>query len=190
MRTAQRNLNKLLMGDGDESDSMANCGVSATATVTKSSMLELDAMMESSQVIVPTHVQDDFAAMVLKKEPIEATSVLNGDCTDALKNDVKMNQYNMFNSFFMPNSTSSNLDNQMIDHTQLHHHHLMHHNQPLHHTTQSSCGNLIDTHAYDPMGTNNNNKGVRNALMSEIGSFSPLGHQDSGMALIVFPSFI
>lgn len=127
-------------------------------------MLGLDAMMDNSHTIVSNHVQDDYVSMGLKKETV------NGNCSDALKNDVKLNQYNVFNNYFMPNQASNQV-NQINDHSHQHSHHQQHHQQQA-----IQCDNVVDTRSYhdDPMANNNNNKGVRNALMSEIGSLSPL----------------
>lgn len=174
LRTAQRNLNKILLGDGDDTDSLNDCSKSSAST-TKSSMLDLHAMLENSRTMVTNHGQD-FASIVLKKEP----STMNGDCSDALRNDVKLNQYNPFTSYFTHNQTD-----QISD--QSHHHH---HQQHLQQATHSACTNVVDAHSYgdhnDPMGTNNNTKGVRNALMSEIGSLSPLNqmiHQQDAVGM-------
>lgn len=203
MRTAQRNLNKILLGDGDDNDSLGdstNCSTSS-----KASMLKIGTILEHSRTpIVSNHGQGDYC-VTLKKDPSTSAAstsssssqqqpqqshqqqqqLINGSTQshivdndklpesnmDALKNDVKLNQYPMYNNYFLQNQQMSNT-NQIND---------LHQNyQPLHQHEQHPHN--VDRQNYDnddsnaTTSNNNNNKGVRNALMSEIGSLSPLNH--------------
>lgn len=168
LRSAQRNLNKILFGDNDESEPLAD---STKATPSTSKALE-DSMLNSNRGLVLNQVQHElkFTPLAMTKESTEATAQiamaadrqsdvnkLDQRNIGALKNDVKLNQYNLFGSYFTQNQSDSN-------HTQV--------------TDQQSGNGASQSYGTDAPATppNNNSKGVRNALMSEMGSLSPLNH--------------
>lgn len=163
LRSAQRNLNKILFGDTDESEPLAD-----STRATPSSSKALDSMLNSNSDLVSNQVQHEFTPLVMKQEVTESTVQRAMAATDrqsdvnkldqrnigALKNDVKLNQYNLFSNYFTQNQSESN-------HTQVNDH---------------QTGNAV-SQSYEPVTPpNTTTKGVRNALMSEMGSLSPLNH--------------
>lgn len=167
LRSAQRNLNKLLFGDNDESEPVVN---SSRATQSSSSKA-LDSMVNNNRDLIANQMDRDMQAVkkiVKSLEEVQSTEIeklaslnklvdpskLGERNIGALKNDVKLNQYNLFGTYFTENQSQSN------------HNHVS--NQ------QSSNLNTPNNGSGAPVTPNNNTKGVRNALMSEIGSLSPL----------------
>lgn len=139
-------------------------------------MIALDSLLEANSEIPSNRLHGEYPTAAMKKAEQESSPQMtmgeNGrhvGCNkfanknnSALKNDVKLNQYNMFSTYFVQNQQmqQQSNDGQKIDDRD-------HHN------------GTMETRGYghdQSISTNNNSKGVRNALMSEINNLSPLNH--------------
>lgn len=183
LRSAQRNLNKLLFGDSDESESLVD---SSRATPSSSSSSKaLDSMVNNNRDLIANQMDRDIQAVkkiVKSLEEVQSTEIeklaslnklvdpskLAQRNIGALKNDVKLNQYNLFGTYFTESQSNHNHVNNQ----------------------QSSNLNTPNNGSVAPVTPNNNTKGVRNALMSEIGSLSPLNGMIPTQEAVDFDAFL